>query len=896
MYDIVPGVLQHLREADIVSKAGLAVAAQGQEHCRTGAVRSTNRQGARLNGIVEVGSTSTQEEVSGTDGAKAVESSSAALKRFLVTVEIRDTHAWHFTCTCTPASMVHPSMRLCAHAAALLYCWLARPAAFALAAAPPGGTFEMRVDESAGLARPLSPRGRTGESLPHATAARGALTTSPVPVIPPVNTADSLALLALGDLRAIAKEFELAANGLGKQELIEAIMGAFRQPVAVRRVVSTLEKTQRQFLATFTLAGGFMSDEELRGLFERFGLGRPEHFQQALAKLQSKGLVLRTSFNTSQQLRTNPANLSALGSLNPLEVTWFVPPEVGAALSITLPVTTFRVEEQQEPPVIQHAEPYRLLADLLLVARALEGRAVPREGKRAERRGITGSLMRAAASPSGTPASPSSEGSVAIPPPAGLLPADLLETLQDVVPLAPAFLRFAYRILRLGEILYTDAESSPTANTTSSTGLAAVTVMLRMLPNAAELLLGPTRGDVTVELFAHWLRQATYVELFDLTEAALRLRCRTIAPNQPALRVGELEAENREARLWLISLLAQAPLHQWISFSSFARFVYRLYPTFLQRRQRLFPTPHWWVEQDEGHPLHPTQWSDWSRAEGRYLAQLLQGPLHWWGASDLAFSSDGQLQAFRLTSLAELLFRGPAGVPGQLTSRPGESPVAPAGRVSAMFDGAGALNAQEGLEEQIASTRSAGHLEPVEVAMYDMSGIELSVGARGMERDGEGLDGRPEVLIVSSAGNWPLIDLIERFTRVKGVRAGRLSYQITPASLSEALRRGEDLSTFLELLRCALDAGKNDGSIEEMLGRLERSIANYGRVRLYTGVTLLEVTDTLTLRELAATTSIEQQTIHAIHPTMLVLRKQGREQLIDELKRRGQAPLVHGDE
>jgi hypothetical protein len=163
-----------------------------------------------------------------------------------------------------------------------------------------------------------------------------------------------------------------------------------------------------------------------------------------------------------------------------------------------------------------------------------------------------------------------------------------------------------------------------------------------------------------------------------------------------------------------------------------------------------------------------------------------------------------------------------------------------------------------------------------------MSGIELSE--------------QGEVLVVSSAGNWPLIDLVERFTRVDGVQAGRLRYEITPASLSEALRRGEDLAPFLELLRCAIDAGQGDGAIEEMLRRLERRIASYGRVRLYTGATVLEVADALTLRELAATTSVEQHVIHAIHPTMLVLKKQGGEQLIDELKRRGQAPLIHGDE
>ena len=82
----------------------------------------------------------------------------------------------------------------------------------------------------------------------------------------------------------------------------------------------------------------------------------------------------------------------------------------------------------------------------------------------------------------------------------------------------------------------------------------------------------------------------------------------------------------------------------------------------------------------------------------------------------------------------------------------------------------------------------------------------------------------------------------------------------------------------------------------EALHQLERRIANYGRVRLYTDVTLLDVADTLTMRELAATTSIEKQIAHIIHPTLMLLNKQGGEQLIEELKRRGQTPLLHEDE
>jgi len=700
---------------------------------------------------------------------------------------------------------------ICAHAAALLYYWLEHPYTFLTLTEnePPaprvsgaaGGAGRRLPDAPPSVKRPIS----DGRIHPPRTAPAA------------TGAADALAQLSPVDLRNLAKEYGIATNGVSKQELVEAILGALRQTETVRRMVATLEKSQRQFLATFTLAGGYMNDEELRGLFERFSLGSVEQLQQTLAKLQAKGLLLRTGLNSSMQTRSGiPA----------LDVNWYVPAEVRAALHIALPITPFPLEEQSVPPLIQLAEPYRLLADLLLAARALEGNQSERESRKQDGpgRGSSGSLLRATGM---TPA----EGSVAIPPPAGLPSAALLRILQAALPYPQAFLRFAYRILRLGEILYMEGETHNS-----------ITVTLHMLPNAAELLLGPTRSEVIVELFTHWLQQATCIELFELAEETLRLRCRATPMNQPALRSGELEAENQEARQRLVALLSQAPLHQWISFPAFARFVYRLHPTFLQRRQRLFPTPHWWIEQEEGRPLQPSQWNDWWRAEGRYLAQIIQGPLHWWGASDIALSPDGQLQAFRLTSMASLL----------LHSIRDATP--PDLRVN----------------------------EPVEMSSYDMSGIELSE--------------RGEVFIVASAGNWPLISLVERFTRVKSVQEGRLCYQITPSSLGDALRRGEDLTPFLDLLRCSVDGEKHDDAVALMLRQLEQRLANYGRIRLYTDVTLLEVADTLTLRELAATTSIDRQVIHAIHPTSMILKKQGGEQLIDELKRRGQTPMLHEGE
>src|SRR5947209_7928142 len=128
MYDVVPGALQHMREAEIISRAGLTAASQGQEYCRIGAVHSTNRQGARLSGVVDLSNMSYEEGVTATNPAIAIESTSLASHRFHVMVEIRDPHTWSIHCTCRVAA--DPTTSLCEHGAALLYQWLAHPFTF----------------------------------------------------------------------------------------------------------------------------------------------------------------------------------------------------------------------------------------------------------------------------------------------------------------------------------------------------------------------------------------------------------------------------------------------------------------------------------------------------------------------------------------------------------------------------------------------------------------------------------------------------------------------------------------------------------------------------------------------------------------------------------------------
>ena len=819
MYDVVPGALQRLRGADIVSMAGLTVASLGQEYCRIGAVYATKRQGARLSGIVEVPNTPPSQAASTTNSTEETEQANLSSPgRYSVAVEIRDRISCNVTCTCSQSPAL--SSVVCSHAAALLYHWLAHPLTFTPSPNTVVSSIPLPFENHASTSALAEEQ--TNYTTHETQQSRLLAQARPMPALqnslPLSNTAEVLAQSGQSELRSIARAYDITTNGLSKHQLIEAIVEVLKQPEAIRRVVATLEKQQRQLLAALTLAGGLMNDEDVRGLFERFSLGSPGQLQNMLHTLQDKALIIRAALNSSLQQR-----IGLIGSS--LDTSWYVPLEVRTALQVTLPITPFTIEagsdQDADAQKVLHVEPYSLLADLLLVARALVGKGLERTES-----GNEGGSNSASVGHSLNPLPV--EGSVAIPPPQNTLSKALLESLQAVVPRPLPFLGFAIRVLRLADILYRDD---------------AGTSILHVLPNAAELLLGPSRAEVAHELFTHWLNQPTYKELFDLQEAGLRLRCRATPLNQPALRSGELETENKEARQTLVALLAQAPLGQWINFSAFARFVYRLNPTFLQRRQHQFPSPHWWIEQEEGHPLHPAQLNDWMSAEGRYLAQLLQGPLHWWGVSDVVLSSNERLLAFRLTPLADSFLRG---IPI------GAQYIAP-------------------------DTYTPGALAPATVPI-------IHVSESG------------DLLIPCAFANWPLIELIERFAEARGVHAAQLCYRLTPKSLGEAFSRGESPVALLELLHRAAEyqhAIAPGGPLVHLLAQLERRIASYGRVRLYTDVSLLEAADQVVLRELSATTSLNEQVVRPIHPTLLILKKQAIELLSDELKRRGQVPLLH---
>src|SRR5574340_1247968 len=135
MYDVVPGALQRLREADIVSIAGLMVASLGQEYYRRGAVHATNRQGALLSGIVEIAQTTFNQAASTTnDTIETQQATISSAGSYVTEVELRDRISCTVTCNCKQPG-AQPGV-VCSHAAALLYAWIAHPANFQVLSPP----------------------------------------------------------------------------------------------------------------------------------------------------------------------------------------------------------------------------------------------------------------------------------------------------------------------------------------------------------------------------------------------------------------------------------------------------------------------------------------------------------------------------------------------------------------------------------------------------------------------------------------------------------------------------------------------------------------------------------------------------------------------------------------
>lgn len=121
----------------------------------------------------------------------------------------------------------------------------------------------------------------------------------------------------------------------------------------------------------------------------------------------------------------------------------------------------------------------------------------------------------------------------------------------------------------------------------------------------------------------------------------------------------------RRARERVLHWLAQVPVGEWVTISSFIRAIKSVDPDF-QRPDGDYDS--WYIKQAKtGEFLRG--WENWERVEGALISYLLRGPLAWLAVVDLGYhsSTEARAFAFRLTPWGARFLGQPASLPAPPT-------------------------------------------------------------------------------------------------------------------------------------------------------------------------------------------------------------------------------------
>jgi hypothetical protein len=297
--------------------------------------------------------------------------------------------------------------------------------------------------------------------------------------------------------------------------------------------------------------------------------------------------------------------------------------------------------------------------------------------------------------------------------------------------------------------------------------------------------------------FRLWRDALGVAELAELESAVSPIRAR-LDTTHNAFRPEAIGAEVAHAHRFVLRLLSASTANAWYALDDFIALVWRLDPLFLRGRQQPYETPAWWLERTGEHdgvrrPLRPSVREEWLAGEGAYLRQLLTGPLHAWGALELATDPAGHPLAFRLT---------------------------PFGRL--------ALSEGENVQRAELDALLAGDWGPAVLPTRDGS-----------------------LAVQPLAAGADLLDVLERWALPASVAGGRLIHALSLDRACAAFDCGHMPDELPRRLR-AVDPQGGERCAELVARRLGEWHAVYGATRIQDGWALLEARDEPTLVEALA--------------------------------------------
>ncbi len=373
-------------------------------------------------------------------------------------------------------------------------------------------------------------------------------------------------------------------------------------------------------------------------------------------------------------------------------------------------------------------------------------------------------------------------------------------------------------------------------------------------PGGLEAGSGETWADLVLRLVTAYMNLNTWSELDPLlhSDPALAVFRNHILHYAEPLHMRTDVAHIRQA---LQAVLAWLPVGAWHDTHTVLTSLHRLFPE--------LPTPTagvafgweqltWWLSRSDGHGgwiyLDRNSTPDWMRGLGKLVATMISGPLVWLGLAE-ATAIDGTLlggarldppAGFRLTPLGGAL----------LGNRPTEIATLPLVPVGAK--------------------------PPVKEAL-----------AARVRPDGA------DLLLLLDPRAVPLDELITigRFAEPVRVDPELSTYRLTARAVRQAFEGGLTAADVAGSLRGLTGDALSPASDERLQGWWEA----YGRLRFYSGVTLIRFSDDFTLTELLTTTDLGSLILYQFSPRLVAVPETAVDRLLADLARAGHTPRVVDD-
>ena len=609
----------------------------------------------------------------------------------------------------------------------------------------------------------------------------------------------------LQDLRLMAKQRGWKVKGTRKADIVRQVSERIADPRGLLQAIRDLDDEHRQVLRALVLLGasGKIRTEELENVVGVWG--KIESYQDIFTHTQrlcELGLALPGSVLEGYHNQSD-----------------FVPRAIARALPPLLKnVIPTASHPQSDVGDMRLADPRPFVRAVNQVALLLEQYPTPLRPPMPRPRmerfypGLKGwdydPRELAQAKSSGKLAS--YDTAITVPPPARSLPDETIERLSPVAG-DEARLEFIYSLLVAVGVLQ---PGSP------------VTIWSEV----KEQFLRQSELAQRAILAQIYFRMLNWSALWEmLRESDLRLwRFHT----HQYLKPNNLHTDLVFFRQAVLRSLASLPDGEWVAIKDLFRLMRAVCPRFdhsvWQNYWQPSLRPSWFLGSKSGLSPDPKNANDWELFQGRFIRQIITGPLHWLGLADLCFA-DGVLTAARFHGLADLYW--------------------------------------DRIEIPDAPPTVAAQASPVPPE-------------EAIDTDSH------TITVVPSAISPQAHNLLNKIARLEAATAERFAYRLDSQTTYESFETGVALSELFDSWEQTLPIPMPEAIRDQLTAWWDA----YGRVRIYENLTVIEFSDDYALAEMKAVTPLEKSIIAEISPRLVIIRQEAVAPLTESLEKAGYTP------